>query len=72
MNLEEDFFVRMTDDELRIKADEIYDDLIDAVNTTPQSDWHSACFSAMYLACREMHQRRMPPPSKSPVGRTLQ
>lgn len=57
-----DFFSSMTDNELRDKADEIYQDLLDAVNLCPQSDWHAACFAAMYTACAEMQKRRMPPP----------
>ena len=63
MNYEQ-FFAGMSNEQLRDKADDIYDDLIDAVEKVPQSDWHATCFAAMYAACAEMQRRGMKPPEK--------
>jgi hypothetical protein len=58
-----DFFTEMTNDELRAKADEIYEDLIDSAQLVPNTPWHEACFGALHMACTEMQKRQMPPPT---------
>jgi hypothetical protein len=67
-----EFFIAMSDDELRAKADEIYCDLVEAANMVPQSGWHEACFAAMHCACTEMRKRNMPPPTGESIGATIQ
>jgi hypothetical protein len=55
-------FASLSDTELRDKVDEIYTDVLDAVQLVPNTPWHEACFAALYIACEEMNKRRMPPP----------
>lgn len=56
------FFLAMSDDDLRAKADEIYEVLIDAAQLVPNTPWHEACFCDMQMVCVEMQKRKMPPP----------
>jgi hypothetical protein len=47
----------MTPDELHAWRDMAYADLCTAAAEQPQSDWHSACFAALYVVCQEINRR---------------
>lgn len=47
----------MSDAELIRRADEAYEDMVEAASDQPNSAWHSACFAAFCLFGFEMSCR---------------
>ena len=51
----------MSDQELREFADKAERDNCQAASVQQNSEWHEACFAALFLACSEMNRRRLKP-----------
>jgi hypothetical protein len=47
----------LSNDELRAAFDEAKLDLTNASETEPNSEWHQACFAAVYVFAAEMSKR---------------
>lgn len=50
-------FEELSDAELRMSADKCYADVCAAASVQKDSEWHQACFAALFLLCEEMTRR---------------
>ncbi|HEY5800338.1 MAG TPA: hypothetical protein VIT92_08955 [Burkholderiaceae bacterium] len=56
MNIDE-FLEDLSDESLLAACREAQDDLAEAANTEPNSEWHEACFAGLVVLTTEMTKR---------------